>query len=84
MRLRDHVAVAVRFKNIWIAQVERLCQNNTAIRPVESVLALRETDLAAAELPVHDFEEHIPGAISRNHERVGYESCQSVGYVGAC
>ena len=81
-RFGEHVILVLPFEDVWVREVEWLFENDTIVSPVEGVVAGSQSDLAELCRSVHDFEEHVPGVIAAEHERIGDEVCGDIGDVG--
>ena len=80
----DHVIFILPFEDIWIREVKWLFENDAIVGPVECVVAGGEPDLAEFRFTVHDFEEHVPGVVAVEHERIGDEVGGDVSDVRFC
>ena len=80
----DHVNVGLPCEDVWVREVEWLSENDAIVGPGERIVAGGEPDLAEACRSVHDFEEHVPGVVAVEHERIGDEVGGDVSDVRFC
>jgi hypothetical protein len=79
--LRDHTVVTLPLENVGIGKVKGLLEHDLAAFPPQAVVADSKPDLPLAGLPVHNFEEHVPGTLLHYHKRIRHENGMDVGYI---
>jgi len=72
--LGNHVYFVLPSENAGIGEMKRLIENDTAVTPVDQVLARGMPDGPFFRLFAHDLKKKMPGAAFPNQKRIGHHT----------